>query len=455
MSIVFLLFVIATGIQKIQRLQSIDLQGKADLYLSTSNNVSDIDRFFIAVERSQGDESGASGALDKAMQRLAARLAVTAGKIDLEDPNDDVASNIVRAEEQFRAIKAIMAINDCDDACRAPRLMPTVGNLRLTLVQLRAAGGDYLAEAHVLAEQLQSDTLKAIYEMAGLFTLLTILSGVHLRRRNHSLKRQMVRAENSERQVLQISDYRARFLAGMSHELRTPLNAIKGFSQFLLMSDMKLSEDVRRDYLVDIEKSAVDLEGLMGSVLDLAKVDAGTFELHRENFDLVALLEEVARQTDLTESRLLLKAPDALHLHADRLVIKRCIQNLTSNAMKFSSDPVFLEVAETEHDFIIRVIDRGVGLSRHDLEEVWMPYRRVAEVRHSNQQGTGLGLPITKELISLHDGKIGMESELGVGTKVTVRLPKAKHLPIEGVLADTTTNSELHAGHVADDRAAA
>ena len=320
-----------------------------------------------------------------------------------------------------------MAIDDCDIHCRAPRLALSLGDLRFTLLRLRTKGSEYVAEAHMHSVELQDHTITTIFRIAGFFTLLTLLSIFHLRRQNRSLHSQMLRAEESERRVLEVSDYRARFLAGMSHELRTPLNAIKGFSQFLLLPDVNLPKKIRKGYLQDIEKSAVDLEGLMDGVLDLAKIDAGTFEIFREEVDLVELVHEVEQQFSAFGRRFRHDLPTSLPALVDRLAIKRCIQNIVSNAIKFSEGPVILTMKDDEKNFIIRVSDTGMGMSKEEVQDVWLPYRRSAVVRHSDRQGTGLGLPITKELIGLHGGSIRMKSKVGLGTGVTIRLPKSEN----------------------------
>ncbi|GIK80882.1 MAG: PAS domain-containing sensor histidine kinase [Alphaproteobacteria bacterium] len=224
---------------------------------------------------------------------------------------------------------------------------------------------------------------------------------------------------------------KTRFLATMSHELRTPLNAIIGFSEMLTNEvAMRIDADRRRDYATLINESGHHLLAVVNGILDMSKMETGDFEITPEPFavqdvirnccDLLALK---ARESGVT---LVNGADDDLpDLVADKRAVKQVMLNLISNAIKFTDEGGEVTVS-ARHDsggLAIVVADNGIGISENDLPHVGNPFFQARSGHNRRHDGTGLGLSIVKGLVGLHGGDLEVKSTLGVGTRITVRLP--------------------------------
>jgi signal transduction histidine kinase/DNA-binding response OmpR family regulator len=217
------------------------------------------------------------------------------------------------------------------------------------------------------------------------------------------------------------------FLAAMSHELRTPLNAIIGFSELLL--DGPDGEDPARvhDFAGHIHGSGLHLLSLINEVLDLARVEAGRPDLRVSALDMTPLLAEtIAAMRPLAERKSLvleLDAPDGLSLVADPARLRQVVFNLVSNAIKFTpvGGRIAVRASRSDDQVQLSVDDTGVGIARQDLERVFEAFEQVQA--SGPREGTGLGLALTKRLVEAHGGTIEVTSDLGRGSRFTVRLP--------------------------------
>ncbi len=245
-------------------------------------------------------------------------------------------------------------------------------------------------------------------------------------RRAHALEASLKReAETASRA-------KSEFLASMSHELRTPLNAIIGFSEMLKAEMLgPLGIDRYREYAHDIHGSGQHLLGIINDILDLAKAEANALELHEEVIPVDQLLEDVLRmlRPNVAKAglRLALEPPKApIELYADRRYLRQILINMLSNAVKFTErggEIVLSADLDASGDCVFRCSDSGIGIAEDDLEQVLRPFVQVANVYTRDHGGTGLGLPLVKKLTELHGGELHLESRLGVGTTVTIRLP--------------------------------
>lgn len=220
------------------------------------------------------------------------------------------------------------------------------------------------------------------------------------------------------------------FLASMSHELRTPLNAILGFSQILEMEN--LDADIQ-DSVAHIHKAGRHLLTLINEVLDLSSIEAGKIELSLETVDVGSLFDEamgaIAPLAQRKGIELGYQRPgEALGVVADRNRMHQVVLNLVSNAIKYNRPQGKVEIyAERNTDRVrISVSDTGIGMSPHDLEQLFMPYARFGP-RHI--EGTGIGLTITRRLVEAMGGTIGVESEQDVGSTFWIEF---KHVHIGG-----------------------
>lgn len=232
---------------------------------------------------------------------------------------------------------------------------------------------------------------------------------------------------------------KSNFLANMSHEIRTPLNAIIGFSD-VMSSGLygEIPQQKYKEYLNDIASSGQHLERVINDILDLSKIEAGKWDPEDEELDIldclmtsVRLIESDATKKDISiVVKNNLKANDGLkNFIGDQIAIRRVFLNLLSNAVKFS--PMVSEIKciieDAENDQMkITISDQGMGIPKDKIEQVLSPFGQVHEVREFNRSGTGLGLPIVKELVELHGGSFKLESTVGVGTDAIILLPKQK-----------------------------
>ena len=233
---------------------------------------------------------------------------------------------------------------------------------------------------------------------------------------------------------------KSEFLANMSHELRTPLNAIIGFSE--IMSDESLSvvdDSTFREYASQIYDSGQHLLALIVDILDISKIETGDDALHEERIDVAAIVEscvvmvrERAAANGLTLS-IDLTAELLPPLYADARRIKQVLINLLSNAVKFTETggAVTVRAWHNSDGFIFQVADTGIGIEASDIPKALGRFEQVDSDLNRKYEGTGLGLPLAKALVEQHGGGLDLQSRVGVGTTVTVRLPAERVLASE------------------------
>jgi signal transduction histidine kinase len=224
---------------------------------------------------------------------------------------------------------------------------------------------------------------------------------------------------------------KSEFLANMSHELRTPLNAILGFTDLMLSETHGPIDNAHyREYLSDIHDSGAHLLALIGDILDMAKVDSGTYRLHEADVGLAAmaagvlrLFREQARELGLT---LVLDMPEGLPaVRADPRLLRQVLTNLLSNAVKFTPAGSVTVAAAVDAAGAVRlaVRDSGIGMTAAEIHTALTPFGQVESTMARHRPGTGLGLPLVKAFTELHDGRLDITSTPRQGTTVTVILP--------------------------------
>jgi signal transduction histidine kinase len=233
------------------------------------------------------------------------------------------------------------------------------------------------------------------------------------------------------------SQAKSQFLATMSHELRTPLNAIIGFAEMQVLEVFGPLGDARyRGYARDILGSGRHLLELINDVLDIAKLDVGHLELQEEETDLVDLIDGctamVRRQAEDAGLRLKVDLPKTLpRVVIDPRRINQVLLNLLSNAIKFTPRGGEIRAAAFESDagLVVSVVDTGIGMAPEDIPTALERFGQVDSRLSRAYEGTGLGLPLAKQLIELHGGTLEVESAPGRGTTVTVLVPRARVRP--------------------------
>ncbi len=275
--------------------------------------------------------------------------------------------------------------------------------------------------------------------------------GESLRMRDHiaeleTTQKALKKASNELTRALGVaaeaSQAKSNFLASMSHELRTPLNAIIGFSDTMKMEVFGPLSERYKGYASDIHHSGEHLLALINDVLDLSRLDSGHAELREEEFDPAELISESLRMLagQAAKAQIALTT-DIAHglpwVKADKRRIKQILINLMSNALKFTPADGQVNVIARLVDggLAIAVSDSGIGIAPQDIPKVMERFGMVDSTMSRKHTGTGLGLPLSKQLAELHGGSLTLESTVNVGTTVTVTLPRERLVSQDSAIA--------------------
>lgn len=233
---------------------------------------------------------------------------------------------------------------------------------------------------------------------------------------------------------------KSEFLAIVSHELRTPLNAIIGFSEIMEQKMFgPIGDEKYEGYITDIAESGRHLLGIINGILDLSRAEAGKLEMREDDVDLVDVIDRALKMSldDAAKEgvRLAFTPPDQdILVWADEGLLRQVMVNLISNAVKFTDRGGLVDVRvdrTAQGDVRLEVKDTGVGIDATKLSSIVEPFVQVESALARERGGMGLGLPLVKKIVELHDGRLKIDSELGVGTTVTVTLPKSRWLEDE------------------------
>lgn len=227
-------------------------------------------------------------------------------------------------------------------------------------------------------------------------------------------------------QLERLNKTKSHFVSIVSHEFRTALTGIQGFSE--MMRDEEFSVAEMREFAGDINNDAQRLNRMITEMLDLDRMESGRMTLHRELLDLNALLRSVAywvRPAAPSHPLNLQLADGLLPVLADRDKLTQVIANLISNAVKYSPDGGLITIVSSSEDELahVSIHDQGVGLPTEALEQIFERYGRVESSATRYIQGTGLGLPISRQIIELHQGQIWADSTPGHGSVFHFTLP--------------------------------
>jgi PAS domain S-box-containing protein len=240
-------------------------------------------------------------------------------------------------------------------------------------------------------------------------------------------------AQQAVREMREVDRLKSQFLANMSHELRTPLNSIIGFSRVILKGIDGPLTDLQKQDLTSIYNSGQHLLGLINDILDLSRIEAGKMELQFEEVNTRALIESV-----MSTARGLLKdkpvelrvnLPENLPtIRADQMRVRQVLLNLVSNAAKFTEEgsiTITASVVFEEGRQMVRiaVTDTGPGISEEDQKKLFQPFSQVDASLTRKVGGSGLGLSISQALVHMHQGSIGLESEVGKGSTFYFTIP--------------------------------
>ena len=246
---------------------------------------------------------------------------------------------------------------------------------------------------------------------------------------------QTLKAEEELRRSKELAEdsnqAKTEFLASMSHELRTPLNGILGFAQLLRLNPDTPLTDKQNDYTGSIISGGNHLLDLIDQVLELAKIESGQYAMDIEDVavgalvdECLAIIETIAAKRNITLNKVITNCDEIL-VRADRVRFKQVLLNLLSNAVKYNRDHGSVSVSiHKENDAMIHVeiADTGVGIDADQLVHLFEPFERLG-YENSDIEGTGIGLTITRELLNLMGGEVGVISHAQKGSMFWVELP--------------------------------
>lgn len=257
------------------------------------------------------------------------------------------------------------------------------------------------------------------------FTIVALIIAVRIDRAEEKQKELIANAERSNK-------LKSEFLANMSHEIRTPMNAIIGMCELSKNEEMSA---VARENHENIHSSGKTLMGIINDILDFSKIESGKMELISADYVFSDVLSDVitmasARKGDKNIHFAVDCNPDIPnHLNGDAKRIKQIILNLLINAIKYTQNGgILLKIDYREETYglnlIITVKDTGIGIKKENIDKLYNAYRRFDSHKTNSIEGTGLGLPITKQLIELMNGMLSVKSEYGKGTEFIAVIPQ-------------------------------
>ena len=259
---------------------------------------------------------------------------------------------------------------------------------------------------------------------AFLYTIADVISSITYHR--YIMHRANVEIERT-------AQLKSDFLANMSHEIRTPMNAVIGMAEMALREEMS---PAARDYIQQIKTSGKTLLTIINDILDFSKIESGKMDIIEANYSPCDLINDISNiiSTRIGEKNIefLLDINTTLpcQLYGDNIRIKQVITNISNNAIKFTEKgQVLLKldyeyISDDEINFKVSVTDTGIGIHKKDIEKLFESFQQLDSKRNRNIEGTSLGLPISRKLLTLMGGDMDIESEYGVGSTFSFHLPQ-------------------------------
>ncbi|MCE3606857.1 ATP-binding protein [Massilia sp. P8910] len=341
-----------------------------------------------------------------------------------------VTAPIVALTETAREV-----VSTRDYSRRAPRISDDeagelVDSFNAMLGEIEQRTGALETSHHAIAREAE-ERARAQQEIMDLNEQLEVRvheRTMQLELTNAELEVAMAAAKNA-------NQAKSAFLSSMSHELRTPLNAILGFAQILTSESLPSTLAQKKEFAGHILKSGRHLLTLINEILDLAKVESGTVTLSMEPVALADMLVECRNMTEplAQQRKIRMLFPDAPRavVQADRTRLKQVLLNLLSNAIKYNRDmgAVVCDCSVvTANRVRLSVQDTGMGLRPDQIASLFQPFNRLGQ-ENGSEEGTGIGLVVTRRLVELMGGEIGVSSSVGVGTVFWIELGLTEPVP--------------------------
>jgi signal transduction histidine kinase len=357
------------------------------------------------------------------------RLRQTLGEIEADSP-----AELAQVEGAKAANERLIAVFDDQPALsgsvgddrQAGRLHAAERSVLKPIEQLRAGNRRDNLRAESVADSAERAAFHSEIATGGLgLAAVTLFALFALR--------QVRRIDNQNVELLSADVAKDEFIDTVSHELRTPLTSMNGYVELLLDEEGEPLTEQQRGFLATVQRGSVRLERLVNDLLLTAQVRAGRLDIHKTSTDVVEIARQAvegaqahARQKTL---RLSLTAPsNAIVIEADVVRISQVIDNVISNAIKFTPEGgrVDVTVAQDEGRVTLTVADTGMGMTPGDVNRLFERFFRTDSAQAQQIQGTGLGLPIVKAIVEAHAGTITVTSQPNVGTSFVISLVAAR-----------------------------
>ena len=251
--------------------------------------------------------------------------------------------------------------------------------------------------------------------------------------RTNKLRKEMEKNEQLFKKVLSLEQNKNNYFVNLSHELRTPLNVLSSINQLIkefTKKDNFITPEKLSYYMGIMDRNCSRLLSLINNLIDHTKIENNSYIINKKDEDIVYLVEEtVLDMKDYIEEKGLELIFDTdveeKVIRCDKVDIERCIINLVGNAVKFTPEGGLIEVLLQDLDDKVKIIvkDNGIGISEENQKVIFDRFNQVVDESSEQKGGSGLGLTITKQLITLHNGEIYVESEVGVGSEFIIILP--------------------------------
>jgi two-component system phosphate regulon sensor histidine kinase PhoR len=275
---------------------------------------------------------------------------------------------------------------------------------------------DQEIEINLISKDLIKDLINRrglIYGIASVLLLVAMYLGVVLILRDISREKRLARL-------------RSDFISNVTHELKTPLTSIRMYAESLMMGRLK-SDSEQKEYLSVVVNEADRLKRMINNILEFSRMEKGKPEYHLVNSNLATILntarQEMNHWFEKEQFEVVTELDETIYAELDPEKMKQAIGNLLSNAIKYSTDikKVFIRLFRKPDHICIEVEDRGIGIPEDKLARIFEQFYRIEQ--KEGISGTGLGLTVVKEIIEAHNGTISVTSEIGKGSRFTIRLP--------------------------------
>lgn len=259
-------------------------------------------------------------------------------------------------------------------------------------------------------------------EVLGALTISRDIS--RLKQVNEDLLKANIEAEASSR-------LKSSFLANISHEIRTPLNSVVGFSNLLLANN--ITQEAKEEYIEHINHNSEKLLQIIGDIIDLSRLESAQIEITYEETSLISIVNEIIEETRQTirrnEKPIILNVKNQFGengdlIFTDRIWLKRVLNHLMDNAVKFTLDgSIEFSYLRVEEDIVFKIKDTGIGINKENLVHIFEGFRQEIDGHHRPFEGLGIGLTLAKEVVERMGGKIFVQSEKGMGSEFSFSLP--------------------------------